>query len=100
MLPQPSIKAASCISYGKLSKKERITIILYTFTMPGIIITQGELIRLICWYTRYVGIRPPLKNIVKTNIIEMILRPTKSRLDSGYAIAIVPARFKRVPATV
>ena len=100
MLPQPSIKAASCISYGKLSKKERITIMLYTFTIPGIIMTHGVLMRLISLYTRYVGIRPPLKNIVKVNTIEMTFLPTKSLRESGYAMAIVPTRFNSVPATV
>lgn len=79
---QPSIFAASSSSFGMpVSKKERHTIRLYAETATGS--TMAQMVSYIwSWRTtRYSGIMPPLKNIVKVNRNISTRRPGRSILE-------------------
>jgi ABC-type cobalamin/Fe3+-siderophores transport system ATPase subunit len=66
---EPSIIADSSISSGIVDWKNVLAIItLYILIAPGNIKAHILLSKPNCFTTRYVGIRPPLKNIVKVNI--------------------------------
>src|SRR5699024_671157 len=98
--PLPSILADSSNSVGIPWKNVRIIMMFHTATAFGIIMTQNVFNMPKSRINKYVGINPPLKNMVKTINAMKKPRPLKSFLDNGYAANMVITTFNAVPATV
>ncbi|MNV94074.1 hypothetical protein D3C71_1888340 [compost metagenome] len=79
----PSILADSSKASGIPIKKLRIKIRLKGATSVGIIMDQIVFVMPIPFTTRYVGMIPPLKNIVSTYKNKMNRRPGNPCLDNG-----------------
>ncbi|MNI67529.1 hypothetical protein D3C73_1231660 [compost metagenome] len=81
---QPSISLASSSSSGIEDwKNERAIITCHTQMAFGISKAQRVSMRCISLTTIYVGMRPPLKIIVKVMTIISTLRPKNVRRESG-----------------
>src|SRR5699024_3798188 len=96
----PSSFAASSNSSGIFSKDLFTIIKLNGLIAIGKINAQIESNYPKFLTTTYVGIRPPIKTIVKITKLKNRFHPPKCFWESGYAIVKVSAKLTSVPKTV
>ena len=95
----PSRYADSCKLSGIVRKNARMTNTFQALMMAGTTIARREFINPTALTMRNVGIMPPLKNIVKTNNLEIKPAVCSFFNDSGYAVRLVTINTESVPVT-